>query len=159
MPAPDEVAEPCRAFRLRPSGTGCGVLELPGELSGGMARRLAIGRVMVIDPDIIIYDEPFVGLDPISMGVIVRLVRRMNDALGISSIIVSHDVQEISTVADRSYLISDGKVAASGSPQELSTATSELVRQFMHGMADGPVAFHYEAPDYEEQLLGRDVEP
>ncbi|MEE4163842.1 MAG: ABC transporter ATP-binding protein [Woeseiaceae bacterium] len=132
---------------------------MPGELSGGMARRVALARAMVMDPDIIIYDEPFVGLDPISMGVIVRLVRRMNDALGISSIIVSHDVQEISTVADRSYLISDGKVAASGSPQELSTATSELVRQFMHGMADGPVAFHYEAPDYEEQLLGRDVEP
>ena len=82
----------------------------------------------------------------------------MNDALGISSIIVSHDVQEISTVADCSYLISKGKVAASGSPDELSEAPSELVRQFMHGMADGPVAFHYEAPDYEEQLLGRDAE-
>lgn len=131
---------------------------LPGELSGGMARRVALARAMVMDPDIIIYDEPFVGLDPISMGVIVRLVRRMNDALGISSILVSHDVQEISTVSDRSYLISDGKVAASGSPQELSSAPSELVRQFMHGMADGPVAFHFEAPDYEEQLLGRDAE-
>ncbi len=131
---------------------------LPGELSGGMARRVALARAMVMDPGIIIYDEPFVGLDPISMGVIVRLVRKMNDALGISSILVSHDVQEISTVADRSYLISDGKVAASGSPAELSTASSELVKQFMHGMADGPVAFHYDAPDYEEQLLGRDVE-
>ncbi len=131
---------------------------LPGELSGGMARRVALARAMVMDPDIIIYDEPFVGLDPISMGVIVRLVRRMNDALGISSILVSHDVQEISTVSDRSYLISDGKVAASGSPEELSSNGSELVRQFMHGMADGPVAFHFDAPDYEEQLLGRDVE-
>ena len=130
----------------------------PMELSGGMARRVALARAMVMDPDILIYDEPFVGLDPISMGVIVRLVRKMNDALGISSILVSHDVQEVSTVADCSYLISDGKVAASGSPDELSNTSSELVRQFMHGMADGPVAFHYAAPDYTEQLLGRDTE-
>jgi phospholipid/cholesterol/gamma-HCH transport system ATP-binding protein len=117
---------------------------MPQQLSGGMARRVALARAMVMDPDILIYDEPFVGLDPISMGVIVRLVRKMNDALGISSIIVSHDVQEIS--------------AASGSPDELNKASSELVRQFMHGMADGPVAFHYDAPDYAEQLLGRDAE-
>ena len=128
----------------------------PTELSGGMARRVALARAMVMDPEILIYDEPFVGLDPISMGVIVRLVRRMNDALGITSIVVSHDVAEVSTVADRSYLISDGKVAASGSPDELKSANSELVRQFMHGMADGPVAFHFDAPDYAEQLLGRD---
>ncbi len=131
---------------------------MPAELSGGMARRVALARAMVMDPDILIYDEPFVGLDPISMGVIVRLVRKMNDALGISSILVSHDVQEITTVADCSYLISHGKVAASGSPDELHNTSSELVRQFMHGMADGPVAFHYAAPDYAEQLLGRDTE-
>ena len=131
---------------------------MPSELSGGMARRVALARAIVMDPDILIYDEPFVGLDPISMGVIVRLVRQMNDALGISSILVSHDVQEIAAVADCSYLISDGKVAASGSPDELSNTSSEVVRQFMHGMADGPVAFHYAAPNYAEQLLGRDVE-
>lgn len=130
----------------------------PAQLSGGMARRVALARAMVMDPEILIYDEPFVGLDPISMGVIVRLVRQMNDALGISSILVSHDVQEIATVADCSFLISDGKVAASGSPDELSNTSSELVRQFMHGMAEGPVAFHYAAPDYAEQLLGRDSE-
>ena len=131
---------------------------MPSELSGGMARRVALARAMVMDPEILIYDEPFVGLDPISMGVIVRLVRKMNDALGITSIVVSHDVAEISTVADRSYLISDGKVAASGSPDELKTAPSELVRQFMNGMADGPVAFHFDAPNYAEQLLGRDTD-
>jgi phospholipid/cholesterol/gamma-HCH transport system ATP-binding protein len=131
---------------------------IPSQLSGGMARRVALARAMVMDPEILIYDEPFVGLDPISMGVIVRLVRKMNDALGISSILVSHDVQEVATVADCSYLISDGNVAASGSPDELSNTSSELVRQFMHGMADGPVAFHYAAPNYAEQLLGRDVE-
>lgn len=131
---------------------------LPAQLSGGMARRVALARAMVMDPEILIYDEPFVGLDPISLGVIVRLVRRLNDALGITSILVSHDVEEISTVADRSFLLSDGKVAASGSPDELRTANSELVRQFMYGMADGPVAFHFQAPGYEEQLLGRDTE-
>jgi len=131
---------------------------MPAALSGGMARRVALARAMVMDPEILIYDEPFVGLDPISMGVIVRLVKRMNDVLGITSVIVSHDVAEVSTVADRSYLISDGKVAASGSPDELNAATSELVRQFMHGMADGPVAFHFDAPNYAEQLLGRDSE-
>ena len=131
---------------------------MPAELSGGMARRVALARAMVMDPEILIYDEPFVGLDPISMGVIVRLVRKMNDALGITSILVSHDVQEIATVSDCSYLISDGRVAASGSPDELHNTSSELVRQFMHGMADGPVAFHFSAPDYAEQLLGRDAE-
>ena len=131
---------------------------MPTELSGGMARRVALARAMVMDPDILIYDEPFVGLDPISLGVIVRLVRRMNDALDITSIIVSHDVEEITTVADCSFLLSEGKVAASGSPDELRTTNSDLVRQFMNGMADGPVAFHYDAPDYEEQLLGRDAE-
>lgn len=131
---------------------------LPAQLSGGMARRVALARAMVMDPDILIYDEPFVGLDPISLGVIVRLVRRMDDALGITSIVVSHDVEEVATVADCSFLLSEGKVAASGSPDELRTANSDLVRQFMHGMADGPVAFHYDAPGYEEQLLGRDFE-
>lgn len=131
---------------------------MPAQLSGGMARRVALARAMVMDPKILIYDEPFVGLDPISMGVIVRLVRKMNDALGIASIIVSHDVQEISSVADSSYLISGGKVAASGSPDELSNTPSDLVRQFMHGMADGPVPFHYSAPNYTEQLLGRETE-
>ncbi len=131
---------------------------MPSELSGGMARRVALARAMAMDPDILIYDEPFVGLDPISMGVIVRLIRRMNDTLGISSIVVSHDLKEIAAVADRSHLISDGRVVASGSPEDLKKESSEMVRQFMHGIAEGPVAFHYDAPDYEEQLLGSDNE-
>jgi len=128
---------------------------MPSELSGGMARRVALARAIVMDPDILIYDEPFVGLDPISMGVIVRLIRRMNDTLGISSIVVSHDIKEIAAVSDRSYLISDGSAVASGSPEELKQSDSEMVRQFMHGLPDGPVAFHYEAPDYAQQLLGQ----
>ncbi len=128
----------------------------PGELSGGMARRVALARAMVMDPGMLIYDEPFAGLDPISLGVVLRLIRQMNDALGITSIVVSHDVQEISTVADDSYLLAEGRVVASGSPKELHASKSEIVRQFMSGMADGPVPFHYPAPDYTEQLLARE---
>ena len=129
---------------------------MPAELSGGMARRVALARAIVMDPDIIFYDEPFVGLDPISMGVIVRLIRRMNDALGLTSVVVSHDVDEISSISDCTYLISDGKVVASGSPEEMQENASAVVTQFMNGMADGPVPFHYPAPDYDEQLLARD---
>ena len=129
---------------------------MPAELSGGMARRVALARAIAMDPDLILYDEPFVGLDPISMGVIVRLIRRMNDALGLTSIVVSHDVDEISSIADRTYLLSDGKVVASGSQEDLQENCSAVVMQFMNGMADGPVPFHYPAPDYGEQLLGRE---
>jgi len=129
---------------------------MPAELSGGMARRVALARAIVMDPEIIFYDEPFVGLDPISMGVIVRLIRRMNDALGLTSVVVSHDVEEISSIADCTYLISDGKVVASGSPEEMQANASAVVMQFMNGMADGPVPFHYPAPKYDQQLLGRD---
>lgn len=129
---------------------------LPGELSGGMARRVALARAIVMDPDVIYYDEPFVGLDPISMGVVVRLIRRMNDALGLTSVVVSHDVDEISSIADCTYLLSDGHVVASGTPQDLEEHHSATVVQFMNGMADGPVPFHYPAPDYSEQLLSRD---
>jgi phospholipid/cholesterol/gamma-HCH transport system ATP-binding protein len=128
---------------------------MPSELSGGMARRVALARAIVMDPGVLIYDEPFVGLDPISMGVIAKLIRQLNTALGITSIVVSHDVKEIGEVADFSYVIADGQVAASGRPSELKNEPSELVRQFMLGLADGPVAFHYDAPDYEEQLLGK----
>jgi phospholipid/cholesterol/gamma-HCH transport system ATP-binding protein len=125
----------------------------PSELSGGMARRVALARAIVMDPQLLIYDEPFGGLDPISMGVVLRLIRQMNDALGISSIVVSHDVKETAEVADRTYLISDGTVVASGSPQQLRADRSEFVQQFIRGMADGPVPFHYPAVDYHEQLL------
>jgi phospholipid/cholesterol/gamma-HCH transport system ATP-binding protein len=119
-----------------------------------MARRVALARAIVMDPEVLIYDEPFVGLDPISMGVIATLIRQMNDALGITSIVVSHDVHEIGEVADYSFVIADGQVAAEGRPEDLKNESSELVRQFMLGLADGPVAFHYDAPDYATQLLG-----
>jgi phospholipid/cholesterol/gamma-HCH transport system ATP-binding protein len=129
---------------------------MPAELSGGMTRRVALARAIVMDPEILIYDEPFVGLDPISKGVVLRLIRRLNDALGLTSIVVSHDVQEISSVADAVYLLSGGKVVAHGTPQELHSVTSEIVRQFMGGLADGPVPFHYPAGDYFAELLARD---
>lgn len=126
----------------------------PQQLSGGMGRRVALARAIVMDPDILIYDEPFAGLDPISMGVVMRLIRSLNDALGISSIVVTHDVREISQIADASYILSDGQVVASGTPAELREHPSPIIHQFMDGLADGPVAFHYPAPDYHEQLLG-----
>jgi phospholipid/cholesterol/gamma-HCH transport system ATP-binding protein len=127
---------------------------MPTELSGGMARRVALARAIALDPKIIFYDEPFTGLDPISMGVIVRLIRELNDSLGLTSIIVSHDVEEVSSVSDHSYLISEGKVVAYGTPQELEKNKSAWVRQFMKGLSDGPVPFHYPAPDLAKQLFG-----
>jgi phospholipid/cholesterol/gamma-HCH transport system ATP-binding protein len=126
---------------------------MPGELSGGMVRRVALARAIVMDPEILIYDEPFVGLDPISMGVILRLIRRLNDVLGLTSIVVSHDVKEIGSVADAVFLLSGGKVVARGTPQQLQANPSETVRQFVGGLADGPVAFHFPAPDYFTELL------
>ena len=127
---------------------------MPAELSGGMARRVALARAIVMDPEVLLYDEPFVGLDPISLGMILRLIKHMNQALGITSIVVSHDVQELATIADQSYLLSGGSVVAFGTPQELAKSDSETVHQFMTGSAEGPVKFHYPAPDYASELLG-----
>jgi phospholipid/cholesterol/gamma-HCH transport system ATP-binding protein len=125
----------------------------PSELSGGMARRVALARAIVMDPEVLIYDEPFVGLDPISMGVVVRLIRELNDALGITSIVVSHDVPEVGSIADRAYLLAEGRVVAVGSADELRQSTVPAVRQFMDGAPDGPVPFHYPAAAYPDELL------
>jgi phospholipid/cholesterol/gamma-HCH transport system ATP-binding protein len=127
---------------------------MPAELSGGMARRVALARAIVMDPEVLIYDEPFVGLDPISLGVILRLIKHMNQALGITSIVVSHDVAELAKIADDSYLMSAGRIAATGAPAELAASDAPAVRQFMTGSPEGPVAFHYPAEDYATQLLG-----
>ena len=128
---------------------------MPAQLSGGMARRVALARAIVMDPELLIYDEPFVGLDPVSMGVIVRLIRELNEALGITSIVVSHDVRELATISHHSYLLSGGKVVAEGTPAELAASPIAEVRQFMSGAADGPVPFHYPAGDYHTELLGK----
>jgi phospholipid/cholesterol/gamma-HCH transport system ATP-binding protein len=126
---------------------------MPQELSGGMARRVALARAIVMDPEVLIYDEPFVGLDPVSMGIIVRLIKRLNDALGITSIVVSHDVPEVGSIANYSYLLAGGKVVAQGSTAELNSSDNPAVRQFMQGTSDGPVSFHYPAGDYVTSLL------
>jgi phospholipid/cholesterol/gamma-HCH transport system ATP-binding protein len=126
---------------------------MPSELSGGMARRVALARAIVMDPEVLIYDEPFVGLDPISLGVILRLIKHMNQALGITTVVVSHDVQELASIADDSYLLSAGTVAAAGTPAQLRDSSAPAVRQFMTGSAEGPVQFNYPAQDYLTQLL------
>lgn len=126
---------------------------MPGELSGGMARRAALARAIVLDPQLIMYDEPFVGQDPISMGMLVQLIRLLNDALGITSIIVSHDVHETASIADYIYVIADGKVVGSGTPDEVMNTDDPRVRQFIRGLADGPVPFHYPAVQYRDDLL------
>ena len=126
---------------------------MPSELSGGMARRVAMARAIALDPMMMMYDEPFTGQDPISMGVLVRLIRELNDALSLSSIVVSHDIEEASSIADYIYLLSGGKVVAHGSSEALHKSDSEWAQQFLKGQPDGPVPFHYPAMDYAEDLL------
>lgn len=126
---------------------------LPRELSGGMARRVALARAIVLDPMMVMYDEPFSGQDPISMGVLVQLIRRLNEALSLTSIIVSHDVRETASIADYIYVLSGGKVVGEGTPEDLDKSKSEWVTQFMRGLADGPVPFHYPAREYSDDLI------
>jgi phospholipid/cholesterol/gamma-HCH transport system ATP-binding protein len=128
----------------------------PAELSGGMARRVALARAIALDPGLIMYDEPFTGLDPISVGIIGNLIRRLNDALGATSIVVTHDVQESLKIVDHVYFLSEGRVVAQGAPKEVADSTVPFVHQFVHGEADGPVPFHYNAPSFGEDLgIGR----
>jgi len=126
---------------------------MPSELSGGMARRVALARAIALDPMLIMYDEPFAGLDPISLGVTGQLIRRLADTLGLTSLVVTHDVQESLKIVDYVYFISEGVIEAEGTPAEIRASTLPYVHQFVHGEADGPVAFHYPAPDYAEDLL------
>ncbi len=126
---------------------------MPSELSGGMARRVALARAIALEPMMIMYDEPFTGLDPISKGVIAKLIRQLNTALGITSIVVSHDVAETCLISDYAYLMGDGRILGQGTPEEISKSKSEHVRQFMDGLPDGPVPYQYPAPNYLEDLL------
>ena len=125
---------------------------MPHELSGGMARRVALARAIALDPMLIMYDEPFTGLDPISMGVIGNLIRRLTDALGLTSIVVTHDVEESLKIVDYVYFISDGIVEAEGTPEQIRASNLPFVHQFIHAEEDGPVPFHYPAPDYGADL-------
>lgn len=128
----------------------------PGELSGGMARRVALARAIALDPELILYDEPFAGQDPISMGVIVRLIKDLSEALGLTSVVVSHDVTEVMSIADYIYIIAEKKIIGHGTPSEISQQTSPLVQQFIQGEADGPVPFHFPAASYQDELLGKE---
>lgn len=127
---------------------------MPSELSGGMARRVALARAIALDPMMIMYDEPFTGQDPISKGVLVELIREVNQASRLTSIVVSHDVEETATIADVIYVISNGKVVARGPSEEVANSDAPWVKQFMRGLPDGPVPFHFPACDLEQDLLG-----
>ena len=127
---------------------------MPAELSGGMTRRVALARTIALDPELVLYDEPFAGQDPIGMGVLVQLIRLLNDALGLTSVLVSHDIPEALSICDHAVILADGGVIGEGPPNELKQSGSALVRQFLNGLPDGPVPFHYPANDFVTDLIG-----
>lgn len=131
---------------------------MPSEVSGGMARRVALARAMVLDPELIMYDEPFAGLDPISLGTAAQLIRQLNDTLGITSIVVSHDLEETFRIADKVIILANGRVAAQGTPQEVRTSTDPLVHQFVNALSEGPVKFHYPGPTVATDFGGHQPE-
>jgi phospholipid/cholesterol/gamma-HCH transport system ATP-binding protein len=122
---------------------------MPAQISGGMARRVALARAIALDPELIMYDEPFAGLDPISLGTAAQLIRQLNDTLGITSVVVSHDLEETFRIADRVVILANGAIAAEGTPDEVRHSQDPLVHQFVHALSQGPVKFHYPAPDVE----------
>jgi len=127
---------------------------MPGELSGGMARRVALARAIVMDPELVMYDEPFAGLDPISLGTTARLVRQLNDAMGLTSIVVSHDLDETLNIAQHVIVLANGKVVAQGSPGDVRRSKDPLIQQFVNAFPDGPVRFHHPGPTLEEDFGG-----
>src|SRR4029077_19996476 len=150
---PEELIRDLVLMKLNAVGLRNAAKLKPAEISGGMARRVAVARAVALDPELIMYDEPFAGLDPISMGVTANLIRRLNDATGATSLMVSHDVQECFGIADYAYLMGNGgRVVAHGVPQELHESTDPAVRQFTRGEPDAPVKFHYPAPPLAESL-------
>lgn len=125
---------------------------MPAEISGGMARRVALARAIALDPELVMYDEPFAGLDPISLGTAARLIRRLNDSLGMTSVVVSHDLEETFHIADQVIILANGRVVAQGTPEEVRHSADPLVHQFVHAQPDGPVRFHYPAPAVEQDF-------
>jgi phospholipid/cholesterol/gamma-HCH transport system ATP-binding protein len=152
---PEEMIRDIVLMKLQAVGLRGALDLMPDELSGGMKRRVALARAIALDPQILIYDEPFVGQDPIAMGVLVRLIRLLNDALGITSILVSHDLAETASIADYIYVVGDTEVLGHGTPDELMNSDSPRIRQFMQGLPDGPVPFHFPAANYRDDLLGK----
>lgn len=151
---PEEMIRDIVLMKLQAVGLRGAIDLMPDELSGGMKRRVALARAIALDPDILLYDEPFVGQDPIAKGVLVRLIRLLNDALGITSVVVSHDLAETASIADYLYVIGDGQVLGQGTSDELMGSDNPRIRQFMQGIPDGPVPFHFAAPNYRDDLLG-----
>ncbi|MER2493303.1 ATP-binding cassette domain-containing protein [Catenovulum sediminis] len=149
---PDDIIRSMVLMKLNSVGLRGAADLMPTELSGGMARRAALARAIALDPALIMYDEPFAGQDPISMGVLIRLIRELNDSLGLTSIVVSHDVSEVMSIADYAYIMANQKIIGQGTPQQLLKSDSPLIHQFMSGEADGPVPFHYTAEPIEEQM-------
>ena len=125
---------------------------MPSEISGGMARRVALARAIALDPELVMYDEPFAGLDPISLGTAARLIRQLNDAMGLTSIIVSHDLEETFHIADQVIVLANGKIAAQGSPESVRNSTDPLVHQFVNALPEGPVRFHYPGPEVAQDF-------
>lgn len=152
---PEAMIRDMVLLKLQSVGLRGAVDLMPAELSGGMARRVALARSIALDPELIMYDEPFTGLDPITMGTIVTLIKRLNRALGLTSLVVSHDVADTLSIADYAYIIAAGKVIEGGTPDELCSSSSPWVKQFLQGLPDGPVPFHYPADNYAESLLGQ----
>jgi phospholipid/cholesterol/gamma-HCH transport system ATP-binding protein len=146
----EELIDHLVLMKLQAVGLRGAAKLMPSEISGGMARRVALARSVALDPPVIMYDEPFTGLDPISLGTIARLIRSLNDALGATSIVVTHDVSEAFEICDYAYLLAGGKICAQGTPDQLRTTQDSYARQFFDGKLDGPVAFHYPAPSIEE---------
>lgn len=151
---PEELLHDLVMMKLNAVGLRGAAHLTPNELSGGMARRVALARSIALDPQLILYDEPFTGLDPISFGVIVRLIRSLNDSLGATSIIVTHDVQEALGVVDYVYFMAAGRVIAEGRPEDIRKSREPFVNQFVNGSSEGPVPFDYPAPDYAADLQG-----
>ncbi len=125
---------------------------MPSEVSGGMARRVALARAIALDPELVMYDEPFAGLDPISLGTAARLIRQLNDTLGLTSIVASHDLEETFRIADHVIILANGGIAAQGAPQEVRESADSLVHQFVNALPDGPVHFHYPAASVEDDF-------
>ncbi|CAK8742367.1 Intermembrane phospholipid transport system ATP-binding protein MlaF [Sodalis praecaptivus] len=156
---PEPVLRSTVLMKLEAVGLRGAAALMPAELSGGMARRAALARAIALDPELIMFDEPFVGQDPITMGVLVKLIDELNHALGVTCIVVSHDVPEVLSIADYAYIVAEQHVVAEGTPASLRDNQDPRVRQFLDGIADGPMPFNVPAEDYQTQLLGAGSQP
>ncbi|QIR13515.1 phospholipid ABC transporter ATP-binding protein MlaF [Shewanella aestuarii] len=150
---PEEIIRRIVLMKLQAVGLRGAAYMMPSELSGGMQRRAALARAIALEPEMVMYDEPFAGQDPISMGMLVKLIRELSDSLKLTSIVISHDVKEVLGIADYVYVVADKKVIAKGTPAELRDADNPQLKQFIEGAPDGPVPFHYPAADYLQELI------